>query len=237
MAGLRPRALSRVRQPARRSLSRRQAPQDYDPLVHRSHDVDRFSRWARTYDRHWMQRAFLEPVQRTVLELAEREVTQPEAILDVGCGTGRLLRSAELRFPAARLVGVDPAIGMLEQAVASLPDGSAIRFQQATAEELPFANAEFDLVFSTVSFHHWRDQGKGIAEVGRVLAPDGRWLLADFIASGVTRYARRLFGLKRFPERTALHAMLSAAGLEEVAQRKVPRLGGQLTVIAIAAGA
>lgn len=199
------------------------------------HDVDRFNRWARTYDRHWMQRFVFGRVQETALQLAAQEVPRPAAILDVGCGTGRLLRSAARRFPGATLIGVDAAIEMVKQAEASLPAGTAIRFQQATAEELPFPNAEFDLVFSTLTFHHWHEQRKGIAEVARVLAPGGRWLLADFIVAGVMRYIRRLLRLKQFPEREEVDSMLSSAGLRVVAQQRVPGLGGQVTVMAIGA--
>ena len=117
--------------------------------MRRRHDVERFNRWAKTYDCHWMQLVFFERVQRTVLELAALEVARPAATLDVGCGTGRLLRSVEPRFAGARLVVVDAAAEMVRQAEAALPDGSAIRFHRATAEELPFPHAEFDLVFGT----------------------------------------------------------------------------------------
>jgi ubiquinone/menaquinone biosynthesis C-methylase UbiE len=117
------------------------------------HDVDRFNRWASTYDRHRMQRIIFDPIQRTVLQLAAEQVGQPSAILDVGCGTGRLLRSAGARSRGAKLVGIDAAIEMVKQAQSSTPNG-AIQFQQATAEELPFPNASLDLVFSTMTFHH-----------------------------------------------------------------------------------
>ncbi len=49
---------------------------------------------------------------------------------------------------------------------------------------LPFANASFDLVTSTVSFHHWNDQRAGLAEAGRVLASGGVFVLADLHAVG-----------------------------------------------------
>ena len=201
----------------------------------RHRDIDRFNRWASTYDRHWMQRLIFGRVQEMTLQLAALEVARPTAILDVGCGTGRLLRSAAVRFPGARLVGVDAAIEMVKQAEASIPAGVAIEFQQATAEQLPFPNAQFELVFSTLTFHHWRDQRKGIAEVARVLAPEGRWLLADFIAAGLMRYVRRLLRLRQFPERGDVDGMLAAVGLGVVGERRVPGLGGQVTVLAIGA--
>ncbi len=198
------------------------------------HDVDRFNRWAGTYDRHWMQRIIFGPIQRTVLQLAAEQVGRPSAILDVGCGTGKLLKSAEARFPGAKLVGVDAAIEMVKYAQTSNPAGT-IQFQRATAEELPFPNASFDLVFSTMTFHHWSNQTKGIAEVARVLTPGGRWLLADFVASGFMSPVRRLLTLHQFPERAALESMLSNAGLKVVADRRIRRLAGQIAVMAIGA--
>ncbi len=197
------------------------------------HDVDRFNRWATTYDRHWMQRIIFDPIQRSVLQMAAEQVGSPGAILDVGCGTGRLLKSAKARFPAARLVGVDAAAEMVKYAQSSTPDGT-IEFRQATAEELPFPNASFDLVFSTMTFHHWQDQARGAAEVARVLAPGGRWLLADFVASGFMRPVRALLRLHQFPDRAHLQAMLADAGLKVVKEQRVSRLGGQVAVIVIA---
>lgn len=198
------------------------------------HDVDRFNRWASEYDQHWMQRTIFEPVQRTVLKLAAEQVPQPGGILDVGCGTGKLLGSAQIRFPGAQLVGIDAAIEMVRQAQASNPSGT-IQFQQAMAEELPFPDASFDLVFSTMTFHHWQNQGHGIAEIARVLTPRGRWLLAEFVATGFVRLIRSVLRLHQFPERTKLRGSLLACGLEVVAEERVQGLGGQVAVMAIAA--
>jgi ubiquinone/menaquinone biosynthesis C-methylase UbiE len=197
------------------------------------HDVERFNRWAAGYDRHYLQKLIFEPVQQTILDVAAAEIPHPDAILDVGCGTGRLLRTAEERFPNARLEGVDAAVDMVRYAQGVLPAASRITFRQATAERLPFADAQFDLVFSTMTFHHWSDQEAGIAEVARVLKPGGRWLLADFIATGFLRYVRRLFRLRRFPARSVLDPMLAATGLQVLASRRVPRVGSQVLVLTI----
>lgn len=204
----------------------------WSPPKHAHRDVGRFNEAAATYDQHHLQRRIFEPVQRTVLELAAAEVPRPAAILDVGCGTGRLLRSAHDRFPGARLRGVDAAVEMVKQARSAAPD---IDFVQGTAEDLPFGDAEFDLVFSTLTFHHWADQRRAIADVARVLAPAGRWVLADLIPRGPMRWIFRLVRQERFHERGRLDALLAPAGLTVVAEHRVPRVWGQITALAIAA--
>ena len=201
-----------------------------------SHDVERFNRWASTYDRHPLQRMVFEPIQKTLLDLAVSEVPGAKAILDVGCGTGRLLASTEKRFPGAALEGVDAAIEMVKHAQAVLSIGSRIRFQQAAAEKLPFRDEQFDLVFSTMTFHHWADQRQGIAEVARVLGPRGRWLLADFIATGPMRWVFKIVRPRRFHEVGEIRAMLAPAGLALVRGRRVRGLWGQVSVLVIRRG-
>ncbi|HEX6489483.1 MAG TPA: methyltransferase domain-containing protein [Candidatus Dormibacteraeota bacterium] len=197
-------------------------------------DVERFDRWAETYDSHWMQRRIFEPVQSTVLDLGQAMVPAPRAVLDVGCGTGRLLKAASHRFPDAELAGVDPAPEMVRHARMAAGDGSAIQFREASAEALPFPDGQFELVFSTLTFHHWGDQRGAIKEIARVLAPTGHWILADFLATGLMRPIRRLLRMNRFPQRKALDAMLAPAGLGVVSTRPVAGLLGQVSALAIA---
>jgi ubiquinone/menaquinone biosynthesis C-methylase UbiE len=203
-------------------------------MKHADRDIERFNRWAPTYDRHRLHQLFFEPMQKTVLELAACQVPMPAAILDIGSGTGRLLQAAEKQYPGAALVGVDAAVEMVKQAQSSLPAGSRIEFRVGTAEQLPFPDAQFDLVFSTMTFHHWADQAKGITEVRRVLRPGGRWLLADFIATGPMRFFFLLTRPKRFHERSQIEALVAPAGMRVLAQARVPRLWGQISALAIA---
>ncbi len=74
------------------------------------------------------------------------------------------------------MIGVDAAEKMIEQATQLFPEAE---FHVAMAEALPLPDASVDLAFSTLSFHHWANQAKGISEVARVLRPQGRFLLAD----------------------------------------------------------
>ncbi len=54
-------------------------------------DVERFDRWSSTYEGYWLQKLIFDRVHRAVLD-AVADQARPEVLLDVGCGTGRLLR-------------------------------------------------------------------------------------------------------------------------------------------------
>ncbi len=201
-------------------------------MAHR-HDVGRFDDWAPSYERHWMQRRIMGPVQEAVLELAVIQVPEAKAILDIGCGTGRLLRAAAARFPSATLHGVDAAHGMVKQAATMLPPGVKVNFQQGVAESLPFANAAFDLVLSTMTFHHWSDQQKSIGEVKRVLAPGGRWLLADIVADGMMHVVLRVLRVGGVQKRSVLDSMLAAESLRVMREWRARGIAGNILVLAI----
>jgi SAM-dependent methyltransferase len=143
---------------------------------YQSRDVQHFERWSKSYEGSWMQSRLFTRVHSAVLDLAAT-LPPPASVLDVGCGTGRLLRAAAARWPDAQLLGVDPAQGMGDVA-RELTPGATI--QRGLAESLPLPAASVALVFSTLSFHHWHDQAAGVREIARVLRPGGHVILADF---------------------------------------------------------
>src|SRR5215208_3872943 len=77
-------------------------------------------------------------------------------ILDLGCGTGRFSQSLAAHFDAA-VVGIDPSKKMLEQARRKLRD-HRVRYQLGCGEAIPLPNDSVDLVFMSMSFHHFEDQ-------------------------------------------------------------------------------
>jgi ubiquinone/menaquinone biosynthesis C-methylase UbiE len=143
---------------------------------HHTLDVELFERWGSTYERSWMQQRLFDPVHSAVLHQAASRFN-PASVLDIGCGSGRLLRKVHDYWPQAHLSGVDPAHKMLEIARQLTPEAC---FSMGSGEALPLSDASVDLALSTISFHHWRDQAAGVREVARVLRPGGFFLLADF---------------------------------------------------------
>jgi ubiquinone/menaquinone biosynthesis C-methylase UbiE len=134
-----------------------------------------FDRWAKTYEDSYMQNLLFDKVHQSVLDMVPGDL-HPKNIMDIGCGTGRLLRRAGQRFPAARLSGVDLSESMIAQANLLTPGA---RFYVGQAESLPLPDASVDLVLSTMSFHHWMDQAQGVRQVARVLRPGGVFILGD----------------------------------------------------------
>jgi ubiquinone/menaquinone biosynthesis C-methylase UbiE len=141
-------------------------------------DVAAFEARASTYEHGWRGRLHHEITDRTA-NLVLSVAADPLLVLDVGCGTGYLLRRLATSYRSGRaLFGVDPAPSMIEEARRGTDD-ERLRFLPAVAEQLPFRDRSFDLVVSTTSFDHWSDQLAGLRECARVLVPGGRLVLVD----------------------------------------------------------
>jgi ubiquinone/menaquinone biosynthesis C-methylase UbiE len=153
--------------------------------------------------------------------LAENQVN-PKNIVDVGCGTGRLLRKARERWPDAQLIGVDPAEGMVEKARFLM---SSATFCVGMAESLPLPDASADFVFSTMSYHHWVDQVEGVSEITRILRPKGHLFLADiWPPMGLAKVIRHF----KSNDPARVREVFAQAGLKTQAQRR--RMGLWLLV-------
>ncbi|MGH2849982.1 MAG: class I SAM-dependent methyltransferase [Solirubrobacteraceae bacterium] len=182
-------------------------------------DVAAFGARAPRYEEGRLGRMHHE-IADAVLAIALALDPTPDRLLDVGCGTGYLLRQAAARLPAAsELVGVDPAAGMIAVARTAAAD-HRLMFRAGVAEELPFADASFDLVVATTSFDHWSDQRAGLSEVARALRPGGHFVLADLLSLWLMP---TVLTLRRGRARTIrrAHSLLEDVGLQPIGRQSV----------------
>src|SRR5918992_5686450 len=131
--------------------------------------------WLLTHGRH---RAFRE----RLVGLAR--LAAGESILDVGCGTGSLAIAAKRQVGVGGPVfGIDASPAMIARATSKAARaGIDVSFKTAVAETLPFPDAQFDVVLSTLMLHHLprKVRQQCAHEVRRVLKPQGRVLVVDF---------------------------------------------------------
>jgi ubiquinone/menaquinone biosynthesis C-methylase UbiE len=132
--------------------------------------------------------------------LLEHAALQPgQRVLDLGCGTGTLAIMAKQARPEAVLVGLDGDPEILERAGAKARRaGVELQLDHGFSTELPYEDESFDLVLSTLFFHHLTgaDKRRTTGEIVRVLRPGGELHVADF-GRPADPLMRALFGWVR----------------------------------------
>ena len=140
--------------------------------------------WAARYDvLAWLlTRGRERELREAIIRLAELQTGND--VLDIGCGTGTLAIAASRHVgTTGEVTGIDASPAMIDRATRKARKGDArATFQVAVAENLPFPDRRFDVVFSTLMLHHLprktRQQCAG--EIERVLKVGGRVVAVDF---------------------------------------------------------
>ncbi|GGM73659.1 hypothetical protein GCM10011609_06810 [Lentzea pudingi] len=156
-------------------------------------------------------------VHREMIEAAG--LSAGHRVLDVGCGTGNLLRTTGKRYGGVELFGVDPDLKMLARAERKMRRaGLRATLDRGFAQELAFPDASFDRVFSSLMLHHLDGPSKGemLAEVRRVLKPGGLLVLSDIAHHGHGHAAKGISeaGFTVEPTRTRTLRMFGDVGIE-----------------------
>jgi ubiquinone/menaquinone biosynthesis C-methylase UbiE len=155
-------------------LNNRDPDADAGPVAGRGQAVQRqYASQASDYERRWS--GYLDATLKPTLTALQARAG--DRILDVGCGTGRLLRELHTAEPGAQGWGVDVSEDMLAVAEAH---STGARYVRADVHRLPFRAGSFDAVVTSSSLHHWARPSRVLLEIGTLLRPGGRLVLTDW---------------------------------------------------------
>lgn len=150
-------------------------------------EQDKLSRQVEYWDRAARGKSFNHPLNEAFLR---RYVPTEAAILDYGCGWGRVLGGlAALGYKS--LSGVDPSPAMLERAKTEFPGPD---YRLLDSGSLPFSDRSFDcvLLFAVLTCVPTDSGQRGIvAEAARVLRPGGVFYISDYLLQSDSRNLER----------------------------------------------
>jgi SAM-dependent methyltransferase len=170
-------------------------PPYFDPLLQRISDGDRVATEALGRHVHWgywtdpdhrVESATdyahaAEDMCRRVCDVGP--VKDHMRVLDVGCGFGGTLGSLNDRYACLEMTGVNIDARQLTRAAefVKAANGSKISWVRADACDLPLAEDRFDVVLALECVFHFSSRADFIKEAARVLKPNGRLVLSDFV--------------------------------------------------------
>jgi trans-aconitate 2-methyltransferase len=147
---------------------------------------------AETYD------AISDPQFQWGMEVLERlEMRGDEAVLDAGCGSGRVTEQLAKKVPEGSVVAVDGSEAMIAKAHERLGEGATYLVSDLSALELP---EPVDLVFSTATFHWILDHDRLFARLRAALRPGGRLVAQCGGAGNVASHAQAIAAAAAAPE-------------------------------------
>lgn len=137
------------------------------------------------YESEWLEgidEGSIESFAGTGNPFSMGELGAGERVVDVGCGAGiDSLIAAKMVGPAGAVVGVDMTVAMLEKARTAAEGVDNVEFRQGFGEEIPVPDGWADVVISNGVLNLMPDKARALAEMARVLKPDGRLQLGDIL--------------------------------------------------------
>jgi malonyl-CoA O-methyltransferase len=136
-----------------------------------------FNRAAKTYNHAGVLQ---DEVLSRLLGRLQYVRLEPASIIDIGCGTGRGVTGLQKIYSGAKVIGLDMAYTMLQEAKKQFRFFSKKRMINADMERLPIASDSFDLVFSCLALQWANDLNVVFREAVRIGKPGGLFMFATF---------------------------------------------------------
>lgn len=163
----------------------------------------------------WLNENNKQANTRVVEQLA---VAAGHHVLEIGFGNGRSVPIVMAQAPGVRYAGIDISPTMVAEAAsfnATLVRAGTASFHLASAEEMPFGEASFERVFSIGVIHFWTDPLASLAEVRRVLRPQGVMFMGCLAPKDAPDFAQKEYGF-HLRDASEWDALCRKAGLVDV---------------------
>jgi SAM-dependent methyltransferase len=186
------------------------------------HLREEFNRWAEAGRGDAMEEQHL-PIVEPMLALIK--FNPHDKVLDVGCGTGWLVRRIVLLVSAGLAAGMDVSDAMLRRAEALSAPQLNVAFAHGGVDAIPWDSGFFTKVLSVESAYYWPDPAKGLREIFRVLSPGGAaWILINYYRDNphchqwgeLLKVPTHLFSAEEWGE------LFRQAGFRDVSHRRIP---------------
>ena len=120
---------------------------------------------------------------------------KPKSILDVGAGPGDLIVMIKKEVKNAEVYCVDPSESMQKIAVKKFDRNKieGIKYKLGSSGYIPFKN-RFDLIVTSISFHHWKEKEKSIRYLLGRLNKDGKLVVYEFCYDKLNNLQKKFIG-------------------------------------------
>ncbi|WP_337861209.1 class I SAM-dependent methyltransferase, partial [Ferroplasma sp.] len=113
--------------------------------------------------------------------LDEMNSMKPEKILDIGAGPGKLSIMVAKKFPDAKFFTIDPSEYMVKAEIKNFEkENIKAQCKPGSSRDIPFGE-NFDLIYTSLSFHHWKERDSNIKYVLSKLNDNGTFMIIEFL--------------------------------------------------------
>ena len=147
--------------------------------------IKQFNIWALWYDKRPLNYLEFYLANKAVIRVLNPR--QNSSVLDIGFGTGILLKLLSRLNKNLKLSGIDISEEMLKKAKEKFADSPNVELGLGSARKLPFKDNAFEYVTCVHSFHHHPDSEQSLKEMKRVTKPGGKVLIFELGLDGIIR--------------------------------------------------
>lgn len=165
--------------------------------------IEHFTKWSSHYDGDSWTWYFNKSLA-VALDISKGHICGNASILDIGCGTGKLLSELSCLYPEATFKGIDITPSMVEIARHRLRSNKNIEIIKTDLEGFS-DRKKFDIIYCLNVFHHFSSEVNAVEKIKRILNPGGHLIIIDPIRDNPIRLTWEILSKNLFFHEPTIH--------------------------------